>query len=100
MLGLVMDGRALAWQAVMQLLEAIAAPDDSEGRSQHHPYIDVTVVHAMTEVASPGGCEGLGAEIQKIEGHLEEQHQSTKLRAVGDALERGGCCSHDLGRDR
>jgi hypothetical protein len=30
---LVADGMALAWQAVMQLMEAITAPDDSEGRS-------------------------------------------------------------------
>src|ERR671930_2764400 len=54
----------------------------------------------MTEVASPSGREGLGVEIQKIEGHLEEQHQSTKLRTVGYTLQRRGGCGHELGRDR
>jgi len=57
-------------------------------------------MHAMTEVASPSGREGLGVEIQKIEGHLEQQHQSTKLRTVGDALERRGFFGHELGCDR
>jgi hypothetical protein len=53
----------------------------------------------MTEVASPGRLEGFGVEIEKIEGHLEEQHQSAKLRTVGYALERGGFFSHKLGSD-
>jgi hypothetical protein len=57
-------------------------------------------MHAMTEVASPGRREGLGVEIEKIEGHLEEQHQSTELCTAGDALERGGVFGHKLGRDR
>jgi len=57
-------------------------------------------MHAMTEVAAPGGREGLGVEIQKIECHLEEQHQSTELRTAGYALERRGFFGHELGRDR
>jgi len=57
-------------------------------------------MHAMTEVASPGGREGLCVEIQKIESYLEEQYQSTKLRTVGYALERRGSFGHELGRDR
>ena len=54
----------------------------------------------MTEVASPGGREGLCVEIQKIERHFEEQHESTKLRTVGYTLERRGFFGHELGRDR
>jgi len=57
-------------------------------------------MHAMTEVTSPGGREGLGVEIQKIEGYFEEQHQSTKLRTVSYAPERRSFFGHALGRDR
>jgi hypothetical protein len=57
-------------------------------------------MHAMTQVASPGGRERLGVKIQKIERHFEEQHESTELCPVGHALERRGLFGHELGRDR
>ena len=54
----------------------------------------------MAEVASPGGCKGLGVEIQKIERHFEEEHESTKLRQVGDALQKRGLGCDELGSGR
>src|SRR5712692_11964873 len=54
----------------------------------------------MAEVAAPCGCEGLCVEIQKIERHFEEEHESTKLRKVAYALQKRGLCCDELGSGR
>ena len=43
-------------------------------------------MHAVADVAAPGGGKGFRAEIQKIERHFEEEYQAAELRQVGDAL--------------
>src|SRR5712692_11691165 len=56
----------------------------------------MTIVHAMAEVATPRECEGLCVEIQKIERHFEEEHESTKLRQVAYTLQKRVLCCDKL----
>ena len=51
----------------------------------------------MAEVASPGGGEGLCSEIQKIERHFQEEHESTKLRKMSYTMQKRRLGCDELG---